>query len=38
VTKDNINDTIIADDFLTPAEICTPKYAAACKEAGISTS
>jgi D-xylose transport system substrate-binding protein len=35
VTKDNIKDTIIADDFLKPSEICTAKYAAACKEAGI---
>ena len=35
VTKDNIKDTIIADKFLTPQEICTSKYAAACKAAGI---
>jgi D-xylose transport system substrate-binding protein len=35
VTKDNIKDTIIADKFLTPQEICTNKYAAACKAAGI---
>lgn len=35
VTKDNINDTVIADGFLDPAEICTGKYAAMCKEAGI---
>jgi D-xylose transport system substrate-binding protein len=35
VMKDNIKDTIIADQFLTAKEICTTKYAAACKEAGI---
>jgi len=35
VTKANINDTVIADDFLTPKEICTGKYAAECKKAGI---
>jgi D-xylose transport system substrate-binding protein len=35
VTKDNINDTVIKDGFLTPAEICTGSYAAACAKAGI---
>jgi D-xylose transport system substrate-binding protein len=35
VTKDNINDTIVADEFWPVNEICTGKYAAACKEAGI---
>jgi D-xylose transport system substrate-binding protein len=35
VKKDNIKDTIIADDFLKASEICTSQYAAACKEAGI---
>ena len=35
MTKDNIKDTIIKDGFWTAAEICTGKYAAACKEAGI---
>jgi D-xylose transport system substrate-binding protein len=35
VTKDNIKDTVIKDGFLTTAEICTGKYEAACKEAGI---
>ena len=35
VTKENINDTIVKDGFWKPAQICTPKYAAACKEAGI---
>jgi D-xylose transport system substrate-binding protein len=35
VTKDNINDTIVKDQFYPVDEICTGKYAAACKEAGI---
>jgi D-xylose transport system substrate-binding protein len=35
VTKDNIKDTIIKDDFLKASEICTAKYASACQEAGI---
>jgi D-xylose transport system substrate-binding protein len=35
VTKDNIQDTIVKDQFWTPDQICTGKYAAACKEAGI---
>jgi D-xylose transport system substrate-binding protein len=35
VTKDNIKDTIIADGFLKPSEICTAKYASACQEAGV---
>jgi D-xylose transport system substrate-binding protein len=35
VTKDNINDTIIKDKFWTADEICTGKYAAGCKAAGI---
>jgi D-xylose transport system substrate-binding protein len=35
VTVDNIQDTVIKDGFLTVDEICTGKYAAACKEAGI---
>jgi len=35
VTKDNINDTIIKDKFWSVDEICSGKYAAGCKEAGI---
>ena len=35
VTKDNINDTIVKDEFWSVDEICTGKFAAACKEAGI---
>jgi D-xylose transport system substrate-binding protein len=36
VTKDNVKSTVIADEFVTAAELCTGSYAAACKEAGIS--
>jgi D-xylose transport system substrate-binding protein len=35
VTKDNIQDTVIKDGFLTTAEICTGPYKDACAEAGI---
>jgi D-xylose transport system substrate-binding protein len=35
VTKDNVQDTIIADDFWSVDEICTKQYAQACKDAGI---
>jgi D-xylose transport system substrate-binding protein len=35
VTTDNINDTIVKDGFWSVDEICTGKYAAACKKAGI---
>jgi D-xylose transport system substrate-binding protein len=35
VTKDNINDTIVKDEFWPVNEICAGKYASACKEAGI---
>ena len=36
VVKDNIKDTVIKDKFVSPSELCTGPYAAACKEAGIS--
>lgn len=36
VTKDNIKQTVIADEFITPAELCTSAYKKACEEAGIS--
>jgi D-xylose transport system substrate-binding protein len=36
VTKENINETVIAEKFVTPAELCEGAFAAACKEAGIS--
>src|SRR5205085_11649710 len=35
VTKSNIKDTVIKDGVYTPAQICTGKYAADCKAAGI---
>jgi D-xylose transport system substrate-binding protein len=35
VTKDNIADTVIADGFYEPSEICIGKFAKACEEAGI---
>jgi D-xylose transport system substrate-binding protein len=35
VTKSNIESTVIKDGFLTPAEICTGKYQAACAKAGV---
>ncbi|MBS1678765.1 MAG: sugar ABC transporter substrate-binding protein [Actinobacteria bacterium] len=36
VLKDNIKSTVIADKFVSPAELCEGAFAAACKEAGIS--
>jgi D-xylose transport system substrate-binding protein len=36
VMKDNVKDTVFADEFVTPADVCTGKYAAACKAAGIA--
>ncbi|HYN65417.1 MAG TPA: substrate-binding domain-containing protein [Ornithinibacter sp.] len=36
VTVDNIKDTVVADQFYTVADICTPEYADACAKAGIS--
>jgi D-xylose transport system substrate-binding protein len=35
VTKDNVNDTIVKDGFWKASQICTPKYASGCKEAGV---
>jgi D-xylose transport system substrate-binding protein len=35
VVKENINETVIAEKFVTPAELCEGAFAAACKEAGI---
>jgi D-xylose transport system substrate-binding protein len=35
VTKENVKDTIFADKFYTPADVCTGEFAAACKSAGI---
>ena len=36
VTADNVNDTVIADEFYSVEDICTDEYAKACEEAGIS--
>lgn len=36
VTQDNIMDTVVADGFYTVEDICTPEYADACTELGIS--
>jgi D-xylose transport system substrate-binding protein len=35
VTKENVNDTVVKDEFVDPAELCSGKYADACAEAGI---
>jgi D-xylose transport system substrate-binding protein len=35
VTKDNIKDTIVKDNFWTAQQICTADFAAACKAAGL---
>jgi D-xylose transport system substrate-binding protein len=35
VTKDNVNDTIIKDEFWSVDELCTSRYQKACSEAGI---
>jgi D-xylose transport system substrate-binding protein len=35
VVTDNVKDTIVADGYWTPAEICTGPYKAACTAAGI---
>jgi D-xylose transport system substrate-binding protein len=36
VTKDNVKDTIIADGFLKPADLCAGAAASACAQAGIT--
>ncbi|WP_223691265.1 sugar ABC transporter substrate-binding protein [Leifsonia poae] len=38
VTTSNMNSTVIADKFVTAAQLCTSSFAAACKAAGIPTS
>jgi D-xylose transport system substrate-binding protein len=35
VTKANVESTVVKDGFWTAAQICTPKYQAACDDAGI---
>jgi D-xylose transport system substrate-binding protein len=37
VTADNVADTIVADGFWTPEQICEGDFAAACERAGISS-
>ncbi|GAA3867559.1 substrate-binding domain-containing protein [Streptomyces sedi] len=35
VTLDTIEDTVIADEFYAPADICTAEFADACQEVGL---
>jgi D-xylose transport system substrate-binding protein len=35
VTKDNIKDTVLADDFVKRDDLCAGKFADACEKAGI---
>jgi D-xylose transport system substrate-binding protein len=35
VTKDNIKDTVLADEFVKRDELCAGKFADACEKAGI---
>jgi D-xylose transport system substrate-binding protein len=35
VTKENIQDTVVADEFYSVDEICSGRYARACEQAGI---
>ncbi len=35
ITKDNIQDTVVKDGFVTADQICTDDFADACAEAGI---
>jgi D-xylose transport system substrate-binding protein len=37
VTKANVKDTVVKDEFVKPAELCAGPVAAACQAAGIST-
>ncbi|TWP36378.1 sugar ABC transporter substrate-binding protein [Leekyejoonella antrihumi] len=37
VTSANMNSTVIADQFVTAKQLCTAKFAAACKAAGITS-
>jgi D-xylose transport system substrate-binding protein len=36
VTKKNVKDTVIKDEFITPDELCTGPFAKSCEELGIS--
>jgi D-xylose transport system substrate-binding protein len=35
VTRDNIKNTVVADQFWSIAQICTTEFAAACAAAGL---
>lgn len=35
VTKDNVKDTVVKDEFVEVSELCSGSYAADCKDAGI---
>lgn len=35
VTRDNVMDTVVADDFHSVDDICTPEFADACADAGV---
>ena len=35
VTADNVQDTIVADDYWSVDEMCTQQYAQACKQNGV---
>jgi D-xylose transport system substrate-binding protein len=35
VTKANVKSTVVKDGYWTPAQICTPAFASACRAAGI---
>ncbi|MBJ7520260.1 MAG: sugar ABC transporter substrate-binding protein [Solirubrobacteraceae bacterium] len=35
VTKDNVNDTVVKDEFVEVSELCAGEYASACQDAGI---
>ena len=35
VTAETVKDTVVADGYWKASEICTAKYAAACKQHGI---
>jgi D-xylose transport system substrate-binding protein len=37
VTTANMNSTVIADKFVSAAQLCSGSYAADCKAAGISS-
>jgi D-xylose transport system substrate-binding protein len=36
VTKENVKDTVVKDEFITAGELCAGSYAKACEELGIS--